>query len=100
MRFVPKSHLSGLSSHQRVPSATNPRLLVAHPDDSSVVHAPVQAGGMVVHNVLTLHSTGPNEGAQTRRVWILNFGVGPRHDSAISRTLRSARVRAGLALRR
>lgn len=100
MRYVPGSHLGGPVAHERVPSATNPRILAAQPDDDQVVYAPVKAGGLVVHNVMTLHSTGPNDGGATRRVWVLNFGIGPHTDNALSRTVRSAKVRTGIMLHR
>lgn len=98
MRFIPGSHLQGLSRHEHLSSGTNPRLRVARPGEEAVVDAPVSQGGVVVHNVFTLHSTGANERDAPRRVWVLNFGTGPA-DPALGRALRSARVRAGIALR-
>lgn len=100
MRFVPRSHLAGAVAHQRVASATNPRILAACPDEEGVVEAPVALGGLVVHNVLTLHSTGPNDGTAMRRVWVLNFGTGPVAQSGMSRAMKSARLRTGILLHR
>jgi hypothetical protein len=56
-------------------------------------------GGVVVHNVFTLHSTGPNDGTTTRRVWVLNFGVGAQDRRTLARVVRSTRVRASIAAR-
>ena len=100
MRFVPKSHLAGLIEHDRLATATNPRLRVAHPAADDIVYCPVCEGGVVLHNSLTLHSTGANEGATTRRVWILNFGVAGRAQGPLNRRIRATRVRAGIAVRR
>ena len=75
MRFVPGSHRRGLADHAHLASESNPGLLGAEVDEATVVSCPVQAGGLVLHNDMTLHSTGPNLGTGTRRVWILNFGT-------------------------
>ena len=75
MRFVPASHRLGLADHAHLASESNPNLLGAQVDESAVVTCPVRAGGLVLHNDMTLHSTGPNLGVNTRRVWIFNFGT-------------------------
>ena len=75
MRFVPGSHLGGLLEHSHLASESNPGLLGANVDGDKVVSCPVRAGGLVLHNVMTAHSTGPNTGGTTRRVWIMNFGT-------------------------
>ena len=75
MRFVPGSHRLGLATHAHLASESNPGLLGAQVDETAVVNCPVSAGGLVLHNDMTLHSTGPNLGTETRRVWILNVGI-------------------------
>jgi hypothetical protein len=100
MRFVPGSHLGPQVEHEEVASATNTRVRVAHPDETEVVLSPVCEGGLVVHNVYTLHSTGPNDGTATRRVWILNFGNSSEGPSAVRRLVHRTRVRARIAVRR
>lgn len=90
MRFVPASHKGGLLQHGAVESEANPHLLAATVNDEDVVACPVRAGGVVMHNTYTLHSTGPNCAGVTRRVWILNFSC-----TTVSGTARSrARLRA------
>ena len=75
MRFVPGSHLGALLEHSHLASESNPALLGVRVDDDKVVSCPVRAGGVVLHNVMTVHSTGPNTGDTTRHVWIMNFGT-------------------------
>jgi ectoine hydroxylase-related dioxygenase (phytanoyl-CoA dioxygenase family) len=75
MRFVPGSHIAGLLEHRHLASESNPGLLGANVEEDKVVSCPVRAGGLVVHNVMTAHSTGPNGGSTTRRVWIMNFST-------------------------
>jgi hypothetical protein len=90
MRFVPGSHKAGLTRHGVVQSEANPHLLAASVNDDEVVTCPVKAGGFVMHNTYTLHSTGPNCAGVTRRVWILNFSC-----TTVSGTPKSrARLRA------
>jgi len=99
MRFVPGSHRSGLADHSQLASESNPSLLGAEVDESAAVACPVRAGGLVVHNVMTLHSTGPNLGASTRRVWVLNFGSQPLPPATLRSRLyelRAAIIRAWL----
>jgi hypothetical protein len=90
MRFVPGSHKRGLAQHGVVQSEANPHLLAATVNDDDVVSCPVRAGGIVMHNTYTLHSTGPNCAGITRRVWILNFSCTTVSGTAKSR----ARLRA------
>jgi phytanoyl-CoA hydroxylase len=75
MRFVPGSHLRGLVEHSHLTSESNAGLLGAGVEGAEVVNCPVSTGGLVLHNVYTVHSTGPNRGGAMRRVWVLNFGV-------------------------
>lgn len=90
MRFLPGSHKNGLTRHGALASEANPHLLAASVDEDEVATCPVHAGGMVMHNTYTLHSTGPNCAGVTRRVWVLNFSC-----TTVSGTTRSrARLRA------
>jgi Phytanoyl-CoA dioxygenase (PhyH) len=75
MRFVPGSHHDGLVEHGHLASEVNTGLLGARVEGTDAVTCPVQAGGVALHNIFTVHSAGPNCGTTTRRVWILNFST-------------------------
>lgn len=76
MWYLPGSHRRGLVPHEeRIPPGAS-RILVASPADAGLaVPCPVPAGGAVAHGPRTLHRSGPNESAATRRAWIIHFGA-------------------------
>ena len=93
MRFVPGSHRHGLVGHDRLPSESNPGLLSTAVGTAEVAVCPVQAGGLTVHDMFTLHSTGPNSSGAWRRVWVLNFC----HTAAPPGRTARAKMRVGAA---
>lgn len=96
MRFVPGSHRDGLQEHAHLASESNPGLLGAGVSTTDVAVCPVQAGGLTVHDMFTLHSTGPNRSSTFRRVWVLNFS----HTAPVPGAGARAKMRLGAALGR
>jgi ectoine hydroxylase-related dioxygenase (phytanoyl-CoA dioxygenase family) len=81
MQFIPESHRWPVLKHR---SPGNDKSL--HPleccDDfakSDAVAVPLPAGGCTVHDMRTLHYTGPNTSAAPRLAYILIFNVPPTY---------------------
>jgi len=74
MEFIPGSHDAPLLRHERFERANGDIGLRASPDNVEDSKAcPVPAGGFTVHTPRTLHHTGRNATARSRKAWIIHF---------------------------
>jgi len=95
MEFVPSRGDQRLRPHRRRSDAAH-ALVAEGVDDRDAVVCPIRGGMATVHNLTTLHRTGPNTTDQPRFAWILHFRVAPpdqparRARRALSRLARAA----------
>jgi ectoine hydroxylase-related dioxygenase (phytanoyl-CoA dioxygenase family) len=89
MRFIPRDGHRSLRSHRRR-TETAHALMADDVSASNAVACPLRAGMATVHDLYTLHSTGPNTTAEPRLAWILHFHDRPR-PHAIARAKHSLR---------
>ncbi len=75
LRFVPGSHRWALLDHGRA-YEHNPHVLQAirSTDVLSAEAVPLSRGDVSIHTSRTLHASGPNRTAGTRKAWIIHFG--------------------------
>jgi ectoine hydroxylase-related dioxygenase (phytanoyl-CoA dioxygenase family) len=78
LRFVPASHTEDLRPHISAYEAHPHILRAAVPEPVHGVGQPLRLGDVSVHTNFTLHSSGPNRTARTRKAWIIHFGDRPR----------------------
>ncbi len=78
MQFVPLSGNTLLPHHPLNGDARSTVLETESFDRDQIVPCPVEAGGLTLHTPGTLHYTGPNDTADWRRAWILQFRPGPK----------------------
>ena len=76
MVYLPGSHLTGLQDHEPL-SRSGETILSATVEDDGVEVPPVQMGGLVCHDPMTLHYSKSNHSGGVRRAWVLHFGAGP-----------------------
>jgi len=69
MRYSPGSHLLGLRPHV----LEHGHFAAKDPDSGATALCPLRAGEAVIHHCLTLHATGPHEGALARRAFAIVF---------------------------
>jgi ectoine hydroxylase-related dioxygenase (phytanoyl-CoA dioxygenase family) len=79
MSFVPGSHNLPVLDHR--PVGGDPRIhaleCVAYFDQSRVVECPLSPGGCTIHDVRTLHYSGPNNSDRVRLAYALVFDTTP-----------------------
>jgi hypothetical protein len=74
MEFLPGSHREPLLHHTSYRRADGDKALAAAPaDEGGRVACPVAAGGFTIHTPRTLHYTGRNATARSRKAWIIHF---------------------------
>jgi len=78
LRFVPGSHkarVSGRHTNNDVnPDGTvGPQLVAGEFDETRAVDVEVEAGGMIIHDVFTIHGSRPNTGTSERASFALRF---------------------------
>jgi hypothetical protein len=105
MRFIPGSNRGPLYPHH--PYKDDPRIHAIEAvgvDEGKAAYCPLEIGDAVVFHHMTLHGAGPNVSSETRRAYVVAFGV--RRDKAIvtqdypwnsvKQTAREARYKASL----
>jgi ectoine hydroxylase-related dioxygenase (phytanoyl-CoA dioxygenase family) len=76
MVYLPGSHREGMRDHQSM-IRTGESILTATVEDEGVELAPIEVGGLVCHDPMTLHYSMSNNSGEVRRAWVLHFGAGP-----------------------
>jgi len=87
MRFIPGSHRGGILPHRHVGDDPNVHGLYCSPPPEALaraVAAPTPAGGAVLHNCRTLHSSGPNVSPNVRRAYANEWQLPPRKADAVA----------------
>jgi len=72
MRFIPRDGRRGLRPHRPRSDAAHAQM-VDEVNLSTAVTCPLRAGMATLHDLHTLHSTGPNTTDEPRLAWILHF---------------------------
>lgn len=75
MRYVPRSHLAGRLPHLSRVNGDGKDVRHLEVDDDAAVNQPCLLGGVIAHDLHTIHGAGPNLGSRTRRALILDYTV-------------------------
>ena len=86
MEFIAGSHLRPLLPHRSYVRGNGDRAWAASPENSAVrVACPVAAGGFTIHLPGTLHYTGRNATARSRKAWVIHFSRFGRAEITLKR---------------
>jgi hypothetical protein len=78
MMFVPLSQVSEVLPHELAERSNGVKTKAVRPETAIVgITKALPLGGFSIHGPRTLHSSAANNGADVRKAWILQFGVGP-----------------------
>jgi len=75
LAYMPGSHRVGLQDYEKQGQGDG-GVRATLGDDSRAVTCPVGVGGLVCHDPMTVHKSGPNLSSDIRRAWVLQFGIG------------------------
>jgi hypothetical protein len=77
MSYIPHSHREGLKKHTLSERLGGVVQRCTPVNESRAVACPVHIGGVICHDPMTMHASGPNTSDAVRIAWVLQFGIGP-----------------------